>query len=100
MKVVYNGDWGGFTIPSSLRPHHKDRYWDYCIKRTDRRLVEFIEARGGVWKDLRVVELPANATDFYIEEYDGLETVYAVIDGKLFKWRTYRQVWQRCGSMA
>jgi hypothetical protein len=33
--------------------------------------------------DLVVVEIPDNATDWNIEEYDGLETVIYVLNGRI-----------------
>ena len=32
---------------------------------------------------LKVVEIPNIATDYLIEEYDGAEKVYYVVDGKI-----------------
>ena len=30
-----------------------------------------------------VIELPDNATDFDIQDYDGIETIVFVVDGKI-----------------
>ena len=42
---------------------------------------EFVSGRCA---RLRVVELPDNFTDYEVNEYDGIETITYVVDGKLY----------------
>ena len=41
------------------------------------------EAVNGICAKLKVVEIPEEATDWEINEYDGLESITYVVDGKL-----------------
>ena len=58
---------------------------DRC--RTCKVLVDIVETLGkrasGPYSDLKIVEIPDSATDFYIDEYDGIEEVIYVMDGKI-----------------
>ena len=86
-KIIINGCYGGFCVPQALCEKYGLRaYGD--IERDDWRLVDFVEAQGGHYEEgrgceLRIVEIPDNATDWRIMEYDGIETVLMVIDGKI-----------------
>ena len=84
MKLVINTEFGGFSIPEpfckkyGFAPHDR-------IARNDERLVNFVGEEGyEIWLGfLEVVEIPDNATDYFIDEYDGIERVISVVDGKL-----------------
>lgn len=57
-----------------------DKYfWDGMLKRTDPALVQVVEELGeeasGAFAELEVVEIPDDI-DWYIHDYDGLETVH------------------------
>ena len=100
MKIVYNACFGGFGINpeffdiygiDSMYGIDRDDFWKLERSRdvrTDPRLVEYVEAhpkeedRHGC-SLLKVVDIPDNATDWFITEYDGVETVYYVVDGKI-----------------
>lgn len=86
MKIVINGCFGGFSLPKEFcEKYHMDKY-DDDIDRTDKRLVSFVESRGRVKENcalLMVKEIPDNATDYMITEYDGAEGIIYVVDGKL-----------------
>jgi len=96
MKVVINTCYGGFDIPEELHDHFYDDS-GYEIPdanpRTDKVLIDFIETHGDDdnfyvfgYSSLRVVEIPDNATDWIITDYDGLETIYYVVDGKIYSY--------------
>lgn len=98
MKIVYNNTWGGFRIPSALKSHHKNKYYGTNeIERNCEKLIAFIEERGGVWESrnkcarLVIAEIPDEATDWIITEYDGAETVYYVLNGKIVRYRRPRK---------
>lgn len=99
MKIVINKCYGGFNLPYEVKKLYGIEYAD-DIKRTDQRLVKWVEENlnNKVWNEdeeeyiskcdfdyssLRVVEIPDEATDFYINEYDGDEEVIYVLDGKI-----------------
>ena len=91
MKFVLNECFGGFSLPEEFcEIYNCDKYDD--IDRTDKRLIDFLEnyfsATGessykGTCSYLVIEEIPNTATDWYIDEYDGAESLIYVVDGKL-----------------
>ena len=86
MKIVINECFGGFSLPKEFcEKYNTTRYAN--ISRTDDRLISFIEERGGEIEGacslLTVEEIPDNATDYMITEYDGAESILYVVDGKI-----------------
>lgn len=87
MKIVLNKKYGGFSLPEEFcTQYNMKKYED--INRTDNRLINFIENRGGHVEvshgNLVVAEIPDESTDWEINEYDGYENITFVLDGKLF----------------
>ena len=88
MKVIINDCYGGFSVSEAVM---KEMGWESpydCSDRTDPKLIEVVERLGkdanGGCASLRVVEIPEEATDWRLEEYDGAETVWYVLDGKMY----------------
>lgn len=53
------------------------------------KLIALIREHGsercsGSCSKLKVVEIPDNCTDYEINDYDGIETITYVVDGKLY----------------
>lgn len=89
MKIVINRDYGGFSL-SKKACKCLGIDWEYDDSlgvRTDSRLIELVErdaeSASGDCAALVVVEIPDNATDYELDEYDGLEEIIAVVDGKI-----------------
>ena len=80
MLIVINREWGGFHIPDELVGEFDSKYDDSMEVRTCDLLVNWADSHRG---PLKVVEIPSEATDFRIEDYDGMETVWYVLDGKM-----------------
>lgn len=85
MTYVINANWGGFAVPNEIAEQIGcDRYafkYGHDI-RTDERLIEWVKAHKGE-TDLALVNIPDEATDWRMDEYDGWESILAVIDGKI-----------------
>ena len=86
-KLVINTCFNrGFYLPPKFCEKY-DLDWFDDIERDDKRLVEWLEERGGEWEEkdlmLRLVFLQDNTTDYIINENSGLEEVIYVIDGKI-----------------
>ena len=85
-KILVNTSFGGFGL--------KDEYFDDFLKRThglddireDEKLIALVEQGvdiGDSIADIGLAEIPDNATDYVVEEYDGKEMVLYVVDGKI-----------------
>ena len=81
-KVVYNGDYGGFSIPEKVCERYNEiagtnyiNGWDMCdIPRHDPLLVQLVEEYIKNHKsDLRISEITGDR--YRIDEYDGWESV-------------------------
>lgn len=85
MKLVINTTFGGFCLPDEFCELHGLERWEDVL-RDQPELVSYVEARGRVQTlggKLKVVEIPEEATDWELNEYDGLESITYVVDGKL-----------------
>lgn len=86
MKVVVNRCYGGFSLPDAFCKKYNCSTYD-DIDRNDQRLVQFVEENPDQtcfnYAHLKIVEIPDEATDWQINEYDGAERIIAVINGKI-----------------
>ena len=86
MKIIINKCYGGYGLSNKALNSLGIEY-EGDIERTDPRLVEIVEAdaekASGKFAKLKVVEIPDEATDYSVDEYDGFESVIYVVDGKL-----------------
>ena len=91
MEIVINRCWGGYSLSDKacemLGINDNYDFYD-MIQRTDSRLVDCVRSLGrdanGRCANLQIVEIPAETTDWEIDEYDGFESVTYVVDGKLY----------------
>ena len=80
MDVVVNRTWGVFHIPKEIADKCGLSVYD-DIDRTDEELVEYAKTHDS---SLKVFSIPDEATDWEISDYDGMETIIYVVDGKIY----------------
>lgn len=93
MKFVLNKCSGGFNLSETAinklksKLNLKGSFFDWEIGRNNNTLIETIEKLGskanGAYSRLVVVTIPDEATDYEMLEYDGIEIIIYVLDGKL-----------------
>ena len=87
MKYVLNKCFGGFNVNETILKELGYKY-NYEVNPDDERLIKLIEERGvesvqGRFSMLKVVEIPDEATDWIKTDYDGIEQIIYVLNGKL-----------------
>lgn len=92
MQMVINCCFGGFSLSEkAVEMLGAESPYEYNeeSRRSDPKLIEVVETLGGDadgdCANLYVVDIPDDATDFLINDYDGYETVYYVLDGKIHR---------------
>lgn len=88
MKIVINGSYGGFSFSKDAAALLNISAYDADEAiRTNPAVVALVEDdpkwASGSCAELEVVEIPDEATDYMINEYDGLENVIYVLNGKI-----------------
>ena len=86
MKMIINDCFGGFGVRQEVLDELELNDFSEEELRTAARLIEEIENGKDVsddYAELKVVEIPDESTDYYLDEYDGLESVTYVLNGKL-----------------
>lgn len=87
MKIVINKCFGGFSVNDNIvKMLNLESRYELEDDRTNTKLIELIESGknvNGEFSNLVVVEIPDDATDYMIDEYDGYENVLYVLDGKI-----------------
>lgn len=57
--------------------------WGVCDERIDNNRFDFKLLNVLPKEDYSIIDLPSDFTDIMIIDYDGKETVYIVVDGKI-----------------
>jgi uncharacterized RmlC-like cupin family protein len=86
MKIILNKCYGGFGVLDEVMERLGLTELDEEQLRTNPELIAAIESGedvGDSFSDLVVVTIPETATDYDVDEYDGLESLIYVVDGKL-----------------
>ena len=83
MKLVLNKDYGGFGYGVADEFEGFVENFSGDEDRANPELVAFVESHPNECGDLAVIEIPDIATDWEINEYDGLESVIYVVDGEI-----------------
>lgn len=87
MKLVLNKTYGAFKMPPEIMDKYGYESPYDSIARDNPDLIEYVERYGYDYPRgtcLKVVTISDEATDFEILEYDGVESVVYVVDGKLY----------------
>ena len=86
MKFVINACYGGFGINSKWRAKNCEEGCREDCRKCE-KLIRAVEEREEVvsnyFSQLTVVEIPDEATDYELLEYDGCESLLYVLDGKI-----------------
>lgn len=94
MKVVLNCCYGGFSLSDEFiakYPQFEEYNHSYDDSdRVDENFIKALEKFGldeasGSCASLKIAEVPDDATDWEITEYDGDETIIYVLDGKIHR---------------
>lgn len=89
MKIVINRRYGSFSLSKEAAQILEVNPYNYDDEfRENQGLINLIERQGsdfvsGRYADLEIVDIPDAATDYEIEEFDGMERVIYVLDGKI-----------------
>lgn len=91
MKVIINNCYGGFGVKEDVATGlGYGKYFTHSdALRTDERLIAMLENGeniGGNCSDLVVATIPDEVIDWWIDEYDGLEDLYYIVDGHREMW--------------
>ena len=92
MKIVINVCYGGFGLSDEAYNFFAEKLNDEWTNEFDLRsnplFIQKVEENSQWVSDdyskLRVVEIPDEATDWTIDEYDGLERITYVKDGHIY----------------
>lgn len=86
MKLVVNKCFGGASLSPEVAKELNMNPYNFL--RTDSKLIKMVkedsEKVNGFTAKLEVVEIPEETTDYEINDYDGIETVTYVVNGKLY----------------
>ena len=86
MKIIINDCFGGFGVREDVLEKFGLSGAKEETIRFDPNLIALVESGEDInddYSDLAVVEIPDNATDWFIDEYDGSEQIIYVVDGRL-----------------
>lgn len=87
MKFVLNQCYGGFGLSDWATKQLNLRFSYGNIERDDPKLIELVEKFpdkvSGECAELGIVEIPDDCTDYEFIDYDGIESIIYVVDGKI-----------------
>lgn len=81
IEAVVHCTWGVFNLPNFLEEKFEEVYDDEVSVRTSPEVVEYFKKAN--LKGYQIVTFPTEATDTLLVDYDGCETLYYVLDGKI-----------------
>lgn len=81
MYYVINGSYGGYSVPAEVREMLNCDIFNEEV-RSNFQFARWVMEHPHA-TDLEVVEIPEYATDWELDEYDGFESVIAVVNGRI-----------------
>lgn len=84
MLLVINSAFGGFEVPEHIAKKIGCSTSDNTREiRTNPELIAWVKEQPEETRELDIAEIPDDATDWMMIEYDGSETVYACVNGHI-----------------
>ena len=87
MEIVINTCYGGFSVSEEAAKFFNMTSVYGDIDRQDPMLIEKVKENpkwvSSRFANLKVVDIPDEATDWDIDAYDGLERIIYVLNGKI-----------------
>lgn len=88
MYVLINRSWGGFRFSDEFCEKYDIPRCIDTESRADVNIIKNVcefgfDKSSSEFSKIRVAKIPDNTTDFDIYDYDGMEKVIYVVDGKL-----------------
>ena len=92
IEILINKCFGGSSLSeeaAEATSHIADRYeLESFDNRTNPEVLRIFDSMGseefsGYCSEIKKVSIPDTATDWMIDDYDGLETIIYVVDGKI-----------------
>lgn len=87
MKIAVNDCFGGWVLSNDFLETYPQ--FNNATERNNPDFIAALEEFGtdkasGEYSYIRITEISDEATDFMINEYDGMENVIYVLDGKIY----------------
>lgn len=93
MKIILNCTYGGFMVTQEIADMFHTHVYDTSL-RENKELINLIENGkqdvNGFVSKLEVFEIPDEVTDYIVTDYDGVESIIYVKNGKLYDENNYR----------
>lgn len=88
IEILINRCFGGFDFSEGFISEYPEVYEKVEVRRDDPELIEAVREFGlkssaGSMSAFGIAHVPDDATDWEIQEYDGLESVIYVQNGKI-----------------
>lgn len=87
MEIILNSSYGGFMVTQEIADMFHTNVYDTSL-RENKELINIIKNGkqdvSGSFSKLEVFEIPDEVTDYTITDYDGIENIIYVQDGKLY----------------
>lgn len=89
MKIVVNRCFGGFGLSEEANKYMADK-WNDDDDRINSEFISLVEEWGSKrvsspYAKLKIIEIPDESTDWLMEEDDGFEEIFYVLDGKIYR---------------
>ena len=84
LEVVLHKSHKGFILPDEFCvKYNRDKYDD--VDSDDPEFVKFLKEHDGQFDDWKLLKIPGDVTDWFVDEYDGWECIIYCINGHIYK---------------